>query len=88
MSESDECEENMPMPCLEIPENLSWIYGRKGQTYFCDVLTIVGLPESETVESNTARTILSKIMSTETGTQNMDVVVDFLKEMSTSFNDC
>ena len=63
MAESDECEENMPMPCLEIPENLSWIYGRKGQTYFCDVLTIVGFPESETVESNTARTILSKIMS-------------------------
>ena len=40
--------------------------------------------------------MLSKIMSTGTGTQNMDevgaqnmdVVVDFLKEMFTSFNDC
>ena len=96
MAESDECEENMHWPCLEIPENLTWIYGRKGQIYFRDVLTIVGLPENETVESNAARTMLSKIMSTRTGTQNMDeidtqnmdVVVDFLKEMSTSFNDC
>ena len=27
-------EENMPMLCLEIPENLCWIYDGKGQTYF------------------------------------------------------
>ena len=71
MTESDECEfstdledcleENMP--CLEIPQKLCWIYDRKCQIYFRDVLTIVGLPENETVESNAARTMLFKMLS-------------------------
>jgi hypothetical protein len=75
--------ENMPIPCVEIPQNLSWIYSEKGQTFFRKVLNIVGLPASEVNESSAARTILS-----HTG-QNIDaVVVDFLKEISTNFHVC
>ena len=43
--------ENMPIPCVEIPQNLSWIYSEKGQTFFRKVLNIVGLPASEVNES-------------------------------------
>jgi hypothetical protein len=68
--------ENMPIPCVEIPQNLSWIYSEKGQTFFRKLLNIVGVPASEVNESSAARMILS-----HTG-QNIDVVVvDLFKDI-------
>ncbi|CAB4019996.1 Hypothetical predicted protein [Paramuricea clavata] len=69
-------------PSLDIPANFDWIFLKNGQTLFLQVLKTVGVPESETIESNAARIMSSKCE------ENIKVGTDFLKQMSTSFLVC
>ena len=82
MSELLSEDEDLSVGDVEIPENLNWIFSSKGQSFFGKVLHTVGVPESMTIESNAARTILSR---TENSTFNTEVFTAFLKEISACF---
>ena len=69
-------------PNLEIPTNVNWIYPENGRSFFQQVFETVGVQESETIKSNTAREILFKYEV------NIKVVTDFLKQISASFLVC
>ena len=78
----EEDDGSLAEPNLEIPTNVDWIYSENGRSFFQQVLETVGVQESETIESNAAREMLLKYE------ENIEVVTDFLKQMSASFLVC
>jgi hypothetical protein len=62
-------------PSLDIPSNFDWIFLKNGQAFFLQVLKTVGVPESETIESNAARVMSSKCE------ENIKVGTDFFKQI-------
>ena len=74
MSELLSEDKDLSVGDVEILENLNWIFSSKGQSFFGKVLHTVGVPESTTIESNAARTILSR---TENNTFNTEVFTAF-----------
>ena len=52
-------DENTSTLELKNPQNLSWIFSQRGQTFFRNVLDTVGRPGSKTVEASVARAIFS-----------------------------
>ena len=57
---SEEDDGSLAEPNLEILTNVVWIYSENGRSFFQQVLEIVGVQESETIESNAARKMLFK----------------------------
>ena len=78
----EEDDGSLAEPNLEIPTNVDWIYSENSRSFFQQVLETVGVQESETIESNAAREMLLKYE------ENIEVVTDFLKQMSASFLVC
>ena len=67
---------------LKNPQNLSWIFSQRGQTFFRNVLDTVGRPGSKTVEASAARAIFSHMID------SIDVADEFLKDVSCCFQVC
>ena len=75
-------DENTSTLELKNPQNLSWIFSQRGQTFFRNVLDTVGRPGSKTVEASAARAIFSHMID------SIDVADEFLKEVSCCFQVC
>jgi hypothetical protein len=68
---------------VDIPQNLNWINFDKGKNFFRKVLSTVDVQESEAIESNAARIILSQIDNKNTVNTERD---DFERDISSFFS--
>jgi hypothetical protein len=68
---------------VDIPQNLNWINFDKGKNFFRKVLSTFDVQESEAIESNAARIILSQIDNKNTVNTERD---DFERDISSFFS--